>query len=939
MQVRLLGPVDVIVDGRCCEITGARRKALLAALALHAGDVVSTGRLTEAVWGAWPPASAAQTLHSHVSHLRRLLGGGDAIRSVPPGYRLELPDDGTDVQVAQRLIRQGTAAVDPGTGARLLREAIALWRGRPMAELSDLGWFDDQIHYLDSLYAQATRALTQHRLALGEHAGLVPELELLAADHPLDEDLHRQLMLALYRDGRHADALEVHRELRQALREEGLDPSPALQDLERAILRHDVEALAGAAPAGETPLGRQATPAAAEPGADPPVPWPAPAQLPASVAGFTGRDHELSWLDDALAEATAVVISAVSGTAGVGKTALAVTWAHRASGRFPGGQLYVNLRGFDPGLPPVDPAAALRGFLVALGHPAGQIPLDAADQIGLYRSLLTGRRVLVVLDNARDAEQVRPLLPGAPGCLAVVTSRNQLTPLAVAEGARTIQLDLPDRKTCRQLLISRIGPDRVAAESDAVDEIIERCSRLPLALAIAGARAHTESGLPLADFAAELRGGTVLRTLAAGDTGSDVRSVFSCSLRALPPAAQRMFVLLGLHHGPDLTVAAAAALAGMPREESRRCLSELTRVNLLSQHSTGRYTFHDLLRAYAAEQADDQLTAADRQAAIRRMLDHYGHTAQACARVAFGSWDHVKLPPPEPGTVVERPASVADATAWLDAERAVVLAVIERAAATWTAQVWRLAYSLGTYLGRNGYWREWETALRDTLRAAEIAGDKPGQAHSHHGLGMVLADLGQYEAAEDHLRQALTLFTALGLAERAAQAHLALGYVFDCRNEDRAAFREGRLALVGYRHLQHLPGQAVALNNIGWSLAKLGRPGLGIGPCRQSLELNQSTGDVQGQAGAWDSLGYIHGLLGNLDESIACYDRAAQLYQAVSGRRDEAGSLQRLGDAYHAAGRLAEAVGAWQRALTLYERLNHPEAAAIRRLLGHPSPG
>jgi len=678
---------------------------------------------------------------------------------------------------------------------------------------------------------------------------------------------------------------------------------------------------------------------AAEPGADPPVRWPAPAQLPAPVSGFTGRDHELSWLDDALAEATAVVISAVSGTAGVGKTALAVTWAHRASGRFPGGQLYVNLRGFDPGLPPVEPAAALRGFLVALGHPAGQIPLDPADQIGLYRSLLTGRRVLVVLDNARDAEQVRPLLPGAPGCLAVVTSRNQLTPLAVAEGARTIQLDLPDPATCRQLLIRRIGPDRVAAEPTAVDEIIERCSRLPLALAIAGARARTESGLPLADFAAELRGGTVLHTLAAGDTGSDVSSVFGCSLRALLPPAQRMFVLLGLHPGPDLTAAAAGALAGIPREESKRRLSDLTRVNLLTQHSTGRYTFHDLLRAYAAERADVQLTAADRQAATRRMLDHYGHTAQACAQVAFGSWDHVDLPSPEPGTVIERPASIADATAWLDAERAVVLALIDRAAAAWTAQVWRLAYSLGTYLNRNGYWRESEMALRATLRATEIAGDKPGQAHSHHGLGMVLANLGQYQAAEDHLRQALTLFNALGLAERAAQTHLALGYVFDCRNEDRAAFREGRLALAGYRHLQHLAGQAVALNNVGWSLAKLGRPGLGIGPCRQSLELNQSAGDVQGQAGAWDSLGYIHGLLGDLDESIACYDRAAQLYQVVSGRRDEAGSLQRLGDAYHAAGRPAEAAGAWQRALSLYERLNHPEAATIRRLLGRPSPG
>jgi DNA-binding SARP family transcriptional activator len=441
--VRLLGAVDVSVDGAVRPVHGLRRRAVLATLALRQGEVVSSDQLMDVVWGQAAPVTALNTLQSHVSHLRRVMGSKAAILARPPGYAIGPGAEPTDVQAAEELIRRGMQSADHAQRARDLHTALALWRGPSLADIAGLPWLEEQAARLDHLRQQASQAWLETRLNLGEHLQVVPDLEQLARDRPFDEPIHHLLMLALYRCGRQTDALDTYQRLQRSLDAElGIRPGQPLRDLEVAILRQD-PALHRPGPAA----ARTATPA-------PPVPM----QLPPPTQAFAGRGTELADLDALLPRAaepgpTAVVITAVSGTAGIGKTTLAMYWAHRVADRFPDGQLYVNLRGFDPAGTLVDPADAVRGFLHALGVPADRIPAGLDERTALYRSVLAGRRVLVVLDNARDAAQVRPLLPSTAGCLALVTSRNRLSPLIAVEGAHPITLDLlptPDatRLTC-----------------------------------------------------------------------------------------------------------------------------------------------------------------------------------------------------------------------------------------------------------------------------------------------------------------------------------------------------------------------------------------------------------------------------------------------------------------------------------------------------------
>jgi DNA-binding SARP family transcriptional activator/Tfp pilus assembly protein PilF len=929
MQVRLLGPVDVVVAGEPRPVQGLRRKAVLAALALHCGEVVSTSTLADVVWGQRAPSTAVNTLQSHVSYLRQLLGSKDAIRARPPGYLLDLGDEGTDVQAAERLLLAGRQAADPVLGARQLQAALALWRGRPLADLPGLAWLEEQAERLELLGVQVKRALFEARLTAGEHQALVPDLEQMVAGRPLDEQLQAQLMLALYRSGRQADALAAYRRLQQALSEElGVHPGQQLRELEAAILRQD-PALDPPAAVAALRLG--------------PPPVPVPAQLPAAVAAFAGRGTELASLDALLPRAepvsggpAAVVISALSGTAGVGKTALAVHWAHQVSARFPDGQLYVNLQGFHPGGAAVEPGEAVRGFLEAFGVPVARIPAELPAQAGLYRSVLAGKRVLVVLDNARDVEQVRPLLPGSPRCLAIVTSRNHLTGLVAAEGAYPLTLGLLPAADARDLLARRLGAARVAAEPDAADEIIACCARLPLALTIAAARAASSPGFPLAAVAAELRESAgALDPFHGGDPATDVRAVFSWSYQALSTGAARMFRLLGLHRGPDISVAAAASLAAVEPGRARGPLAELSRAHLLAELAPGRFAFHDLLRAYATEQAHALDSRQDQDAAVCRVLDYYLHTAHAAARLIEPHLEPLSLVPPRPGVVAASLAAEAGAMAWFTAEHAALVAAVRLAAdAGFGTRAWQLAWTLSTFLLRCGSWNDNTLAQQAGLDAARRAGDVAGEAHAVHGLALGYARSGRCGDAYPQCERALGLFELIGDELGQARVHNSLTWLAEHEHRVPDALGHAMRALELYRKAGHQAGQAMVLNDIGFCHAQLGSYRQAISYCELGLAAVREAGERSWEAATWDSLGYIHHRLGDHDRSFGCYQRAIDLYLELADRFNEADTLDHLGDAQQAAGDAAAARRSWARALRIFEEISHPDSDRVRPKLG-----
>ncbi len=677
-----------------------------------------------------------------------------------------------------------------------------------------------------------------------------------------------------------------------------------------------------------------------------------PRQLPTAVPHFAGRAGELelldAMLDDLGGRASGVVISAIGGTAGVGKTALALHWAHRIAARFPDGQLYANLRGFDSAGRPAEPAGVLRRFLDALQVHPERVPADIEGLAALYRSLLADRKMLVLLDNAADVAQVRPLLPASPECLVIVTSRRELSALAAGEGARLLSLDVLTAAEANELLTTRLGRQRASAEPAAVTELATLCARLPLALSVIVARAAAQPHLPLAALAAELTAmHGRLDALDVGDPAANVRTVLSLSYRHLPAATARMFRLLGLHTGPDISAPAAASLAGIPLAAARAALRDLARASMIIETVPGRYTFHDLLRAYAAERAaghdGDGDSAGGRQEALRRLLDYYLHTAHSAHRVLYPGRELIDLGAPVALVAPETFTAKAAALAWLEAEYQVLLKTVELAAHEgFDEHAWRLPVVLWTFYTVCGHWHDGASAHRIALEAARRRGDQDGQARVLRGLGSVLVLLGAHTEAHRCLSEAQGMFRRLADVLGLARTDVCLGQVFEFQGRYREALA---VTLDALQLSQAAPGdpnmqlvRASALNSAAWFNAHFGDFGEARARCRQAIELCQSIGYSPGEAGTWDTLGYVCQRLGNHAEAAACFLRAVELHGETGNRFDLARALSHLGDTWRSTGDVPSARHVWAEALVIFEDLHHLEADKVRAKLDSLDP-
>jgi DNA-binding SARP family transcriptional activator len=932
LRVQVLGPVAAWRGRERLDLGPPAQRAILGLLAIACGRPVSRIAIMNVLWhDRSPPATAANVIQTHVMHLRRRLepdrpsrGRSGVVKQIGDGYALVTAAVAVDLPQFRQLVESAAdaqAAQKSRRAAALLHEALGLWHGPPMADIPAVAG-NPAVVGLDAERRAALARYGDLMIALGSAAEALPRLEEAAAAHPFDEVGQARLIRAYGAAGRRAQAFATFREVRRRLAEElGVDPGPELLDAHADLLR----VRGGRSEDGD---GSTFT--------------PVPAQLPADIPGFVGRVTELAALDRLATGSGATVIAAVSGTAGVGKTALAVHWAHQVAHRFSDGQIFLNLRGFDRLGKEMDPAEAIRALLDALHVPQERVPAGVAAQTALYRSLVATRRILIVLDNARDAQQVRPLLPGGPGCLVLVTSRNQLQGLVATDGAHPLRVDLLTPSEAGDLLASRLGADRTAAEPEAVAEIVTRCARLPLALAIVAARGAVHPHFDLRDLATELRDErTRLDTLATDEQGSVVRSVYAWSYHALTPAAATMFRYFGLHPGPVLSRQAAVSLAGS--SEVGPTLAELTRANLVVESTPGRYSCHDLLHTYAAEVTRTVDSADSRHAARRRMLDHYLHTARAADRLLLPHREPpIELDPVAAGTVPEPLHDRDQAMAWFAAEHRVLVALTRLAADTgFDAHAARLAWTMCTFFQWRGHWHDQLATQHVALQAAQRLADHAGQAHAHHHLGRAYAKLSRPDDALRHYDDALRLFVQCGDHAGQAQTHLGLGAVFENRSDHRTALRHARQALEGFRLAGNVPGQANAMNSAGWCHAQLGDHEQAITACRAALVLQQEIGDRDGEAATWDSLGYAHHHLGQFSEAIACYERAIDHRRELGDRYYEAATLERLGDTHLSSDGLTAAAEAWRTALTILDSLGHADADRLRKKLhniGQPEP-
>ncbi len=891
MMIRLLGPVELERADQTRPVRPPQAALALTALAWEVGRVVPVDTLLTRIWGERIPSRARNTLYTIITHLRHdVLGDDGHVLRRPGGYLLDVDRSAVDVARLRDLAERAAAVPDPGP---LLSEALALWRGDPLTGLSG-EWAERARQRLRDEHKEIVLHWAR-TVATTDPGAAVTALSPLAEEYPLDELVAVALIEALHAWGRTAEALARFADVRRTLAEElGVEPGPALRRVHHMLLRQ-----------GEvTETGH-----------------PTPAQLPVDLAGFAGREAELERLSASAA------VCVISGPPGVGKSSLALHWAHLHRGRFPDGQLYAHLGTLDPD----DASAVLPRFLGALGIAEPRVPSGVEAQIGLYRSMLATRRVLVMLDDAHGTDQVAPLLAAAPGCMTLITSRTDLPSLSVTVGASLLHLDVLSDEDAHQLLAARVGETRLAAEPEAARLIINRCGRLPLALAIVAARMVRRADLPLAEIAGDLeRAGTDLEPFAGTDPAIDLRGVFGRSYRDLPREAARLFRRLGCQAGPHLPLPAVASLAALPLPRARKLIDHLDHANLVELSGSGRLRLHDLLRAYAAEQARATDGHTARRAATRRLLDYYLHSACAASAICYPHRERIKPDPPAHGVTVERFTGQAEALCWYATESVALPALQSEATrAGLNRYAWQLAWGFAEFMQRRGPWEEILGVQAVALKAAEQLGERLAQAGCHSRLARAYAKLGRDQEAVEHFDRAIELHRDLG--EPILEAHVHLGLtipVSRVRPGEQLSHALRALELFGKGG--NAIGEARALNNAGWWRAQVGEYDQALADCRHAQRMLADLGYAQGEGHAWDSIAYVLDAMGEHAQAVACYERAAELFHECGDLHPAAETLVRLGEAHTAAGNPAAALDAWRRAAECYDVLGDAQAHKVR---------
>jgi DNA-binding SARP family transcriptional activator len=904
MRIRILGPLEVHDGAEWRRLGAAKWRSLLATLIVNTGRPVSIERLIDELWDGQPPRGAVNQIHGYVMRLRRALGDTDSqlLRTRSPGYELAVQPGDLDLDRFHDLAQQGAMALaegDADCAATLLAEALELWRGPAFADVRATTWLQSEVDRLEEERLGVLESRVEADLLRGRHDELVPELRSLLDENPLRERLWGQLMLALYRAGRQADALHAYQQLYRTLHAElGIEPGKPVRDLQLRILTSEPK-LDLEVPTPPSEPDRRVREAASSSRRA----LPLPRQLPADIADFTGRAKALTELDALLSgsgpagrpspKRNAVAICAITGSGGVGKTTLAIHWAHRVADRFPDGQLYVNLRGYAHGAP-LEPSDVLPRFLRSLVVDAESIPVDVEEAAGLYRSLLADKQILVVLDNVTSPEQVRPLLPASPRCAVVVTSRSTLAGLVAVDGAQSLDIGRLPTADAVVLLSHVLGTERTSREPEATTDLAELCAGLPLALRVAAANLAANPHREIADLVCELRKDNRLDHLQIdGDLQSAVRTLFDFSYVKLDAPDQARFRLLGVMPGADFTADSVAALLGVPRQEAVRFLHPLVDGHLIERRAAHRFAFHDLMRHYASERAAQETTEAERNDAMARLLDWYVGHAYACVELVNPGF--LRLPAthrssvhaadaPAPATPPTHPttgpADRSDALAWLDAERANLVAAAQVSAERPDDRhTWLLSDALRCYLHLGSQHADWLAVARLGSRAAAAHADLYGQVAAQLSLAQVTYHMGNHPAAQAESERALALSQQAGWTEAEIFALNLLGVSHLQIGQVAPAVERWERALAMARSLGH--DGLTYLGNLAIAYTRTGQLEQAIDRHHEVLALlaRSAANDGPDAGTTYTDLGEAHRLRGNVDLAREQLRRALDIHQ------------------------------------------------------------